>query len=755
MAEDETLQRITILLQARDRDLTRSLDRNNKLIARFANDANRQLKGTDQTVQRLDSRLRAMSDSAAAYGKSLVSSMAMGAATGGIAVLTTGLRETVRAMAEIGDQSKRAGLGVEQFQEWAFVAQQNRIEVDALVDAFKELQLRGDEFISTGSGGGADAFKRLGFDAEDLGRRLKDPSELMLEMVDRMQGLDKAAQIRVFDEALGGQGGERFVELLGQGEGKLRETIRRARDLGVVIDEEMVQRAAEVDRKFAALQQRIVVGLQQSLVESAEDLNLLLKIGDWELTIDDLQDAIDGLTTDKPERDLTQGFADIQYQAAALAGDLRNLADAAGAMDGSAAVASLADELERVAAAYMQGAIKGPELAEQVKDIEGRAAEAAGALGDVDGVAFDAVAARLASLGDVLRGIIGLAREAGAAMPGDDDAPSGEQFGPVQQVWRNPDVQLPERASHRPETPSFEASENWLYGIEETGGKGGGAAKKDESEYKARVEAIKEETAALKAEAASLVLAAGSGLEYADAIEYARRRADLLYAAQKDGLKITPELTAEIEKQAAEYVSAAQNVEDMTDKLRELEEQADTGRDAVAGLFMSIREGADGVMEYLAGVIEKIAEVQMQNAITGAAAGSGWFGGAVAAVGSWMTPKAQRAVGGSVNAGDPYLVNEGTGRSEIFVPSGGGAILTVPQAQAAISGGRSRARAATSASSGGGSITLNMPIDARGSQEGVADQIDRMLKARTPSIIQQARQATMKTMQKTKNGWSG
>lgn len=691
MAEDETLQRITILLQAKDRDLQRSMDRNNRLIARFAKDADRNLKSTDQTVQRLDARLRSLSDNAAAYGKSIASSMAMGAATAGVGVLTTGLRETLRSMAEIGDQAERAGLGTGEFQEWSFVAQQNRIEVDALVDAFKELQLRADEFVMTGAGGGADAFKRLGFDAEDLGRRMKDPSELMLEMIDRMQGLDKAAQIRVFDEALGGEGGERFVELLDQGEAKLRETIQSARDLGVVLDEEWISRAAEINAKFETLTKIISVNLQQAIVRFGEDFGTLLRIGDQEFTLGDLQQALDDLTLDEAERNLGRGFTDIQYQAAMLASEMRNLADAAGDVDGSADVSALADELERVAAAYMQGAIDGPKLVEQVDDIEDRAADAAQALDDVDGVAFDAVISRLGKLGGVLRGIIGLGREAGAALPG-DDAPAGEPFGPVQEVWRNPDVDLPERASQRPERPTFDATENWIYGIEDKGRSAGGGREKDESEYKARAEAIREETKALEAEAASLLLAAGSGYEYTDAIEYARRRADLLYAAQKDGREITPELTAEIERQAAAYVSAAQDVEGLIDKMQELEDRAETGRDAIVGLFMSIRDGAEGVKGALSDLLARMAEVQMQNAVMGLASGGGWFGGAISGLGSLLTPQGHRATGGSVNAGQLYAVNEGKGDTEYFVPSGGGAILTAPQAMAAISGGRSRAQ---------------------------------------------------------------
>lgn len=519
-----------------------------------------------------------------------------------------------------------------------------------------------------------------------------------------------------------------------------------------MLDEEWIQRATVINEKFDALAKIISVNLQQGIVNFGENLSTLLEIGDFKLTVADVKDAIDSLTMDKAEGDLSQGFADIQYQAAVLAQELRNLADAADGMEGATAVSSLADELERVAAAYMQGAIKGPELAEQVKDIEARAADAATALNDVDGVAFDAVQARLGILGGVLRGIIGLAREAGAAMPG-DDAAGGEQFGPVQEVWRNPDVELPDRASQRPDRASFEASENFAYGLEDKDKGKGGGAKKDESEYKARVEAIKEETAALNAEAASLVIVAGAGYEYADAIEYARRRAELLYAAQKDGKKITPELTAEIEKQAATYISAAQNVEDLTDKMRELEDQAETGRDAIAGLFMSIRDGADGVKEHLAGLLERLAEVQLQNGLAAASGGGGWFGNAVSTLGSWLTPKGQRAVGGSVNSGQPYLVNEGTGRSELFVPSGGGAILTVPQAQAALAGGRERARPLSALRGSGDTFSFHMPVDARGAAEGEAERFRRVLREETPGIVAKARSATMSGMQKSGKGW--
>lgn len=117
-----------------------------------------------------------------------------GTVTGiGVAGAATAVRQTVRGIAEIGDAAKRAGMQVEAFQEWSYVADQNRISVDALTDGFKELSLRADEFIITGAGSAAEAFQRLGFSAEELKTKLADPSALMVDLVKRLEGFDWAA----------------------------------------------------------------------------------------------------------------------------------------------------------------------------------------------------------------------------------------------------------------------------------------------------------------------------------------------------------------------------------------------------------------------------------------------------------------------------------------------------------------------------------------------------------------------------------
>lgn len=182
------------------------------------------------------------------------------------------VRDAASAIASVGDEARRAGLDVKSFQELKFVAEQNRVGVDALTDGIKELNLRADEFISTGSGSSAEAFKRLGLSADDLKKKLKDPSALFTEIIGKLQQFDKAAQIRILDEVFGGTGGEQFVQLIEAGEAGIRDQIKAANDLGLVLDEQLIKKAAEVDRKFNLIATTVGVKLKSAVVSAADSL---------------------------------------------------------------------------------------------------------------------------------------------------------------------------------------------------------------------------------------------------------------------------------------------------------------------------------------------------------------------------------------------------------------------------------------------------------------------------------------------------
>lgn len=193
-------------------------------------------------------------------------------AAAGITAMVASAREAASAVASIGDEAKRAGLSAKSFQELKFVAEQNRIGVDQLTDGIKELNLRADEFITTGGGAAAEAFQRLGYNADELKTKLKDPSALFTEIIGKLGGLEKAARIRVTDEIFGGSAGERFVELIDQGENGIRNTIQAANDLGLVFDDQMIEKAKEVDRLFNIVSTTVGVHLKGAIVEASAAL---------------------------------------------------------------------------------------------------------------------------------------------------------------------------------------------------------------------------------------------------------------------------------------------------------------------------------------------------------------------------------------------------------------------------------------------------------------------------------------------------
>lgn len=497
--------------------------------------ASGEAKGFSARLSRMTSGMRS---SMLSLGAVFAGGFLGGAAVAAVSEATSRVRGLATEVAAVGDEAKRAGMSAKAFQEWKFVAEQNRIGVDALTDGFKELSLRADEFVLTGQGSAAEAFQRLGYGAEDLKKKLADPSELMLEIIGRLQKMDKAAQIRISDELFGGSAGERFVELLDQGEDGIRRTIDRANELGIVMSDELIAKAAEVDRQFNLIANTVGTALKSAIVSAAASLS----------------DFLDGFRSFQNQRDST-----------------------------------LQDRQSEI----MREKVAQSELLK-------------GAPGGRNGARTRAVVAqRLRELDEEENEIIGIlsSRQDSAWKPQND-------------TWVPP-VFIP------------------------TGGKGkgkgktgGAAAKVKPDEYAAAVASIREETRALETQSEAFQKAESAGRTYADAVEYARRRAELMTAVQKAGLKITPELEVQIETLASAYSVAAQGAEDAADRMQELQDNGERGSNAIANLFLAATEGSDMARQALAQLLAQIAQAQALKGFAALAGAGGMTGGVFGFLGS-------------------------------------------------------------------------------------------------------------------------
>lgn len=260
-----TVEKLVAQLEAR-------IDKYEKSLAKARQKTNTEFGRIEKRGQRMEKKLSKLGKGAAQVGVNLSKGLLGGLVAGGIAGSVAAIGQIADQVARVGDEAKRAGVDVEAFQELKYVAEQNRIGVDALTDGLKEMNLRADEFIATGKGSSAEAFQRLGYSAEELNRKLAEPSKLFTEIIGKLKQFDQAAQIRIADEIFGGTGGEQFVQLIEQGEDGLKRTIDEAHRLGNVMSDETIKRADELNRKFDAVATTVGNKLKQEIIDATSAL---------------------------------------------------------------------------------------------------------------------------------------------------------------------------------------------------------------------------------------------------------------------------------------------------------------------------------------------------------------------------------------------------------------------------------------------------------------------------------------------------
>lgn len=271
MARDT--EQLVVSLEARVRDFERNFQRANKTANdNFSRIEKRAKQSGDRMEKSLSGAASRVGSTLKNFGAGFAGGILGGLSVAGLQRIAGAVKDVAKSVAMIGSNAKMAGLTTKAFQELGYVAEQSRINVDTLADGMKELQLRADEFITTGSGSGADSFKRLGYSATELKEKLKDPSALLVDIIARLQQLDKAAQIRIADELFGGQAGERFVELLDHGADGIRKMIKEAHDFGLVLSDDVIAHADEIDRKFNLISKTIGTRMKGAIVSAASEL---------------------------------------------------------------------------------------------------------------------------------------------------------------------------------------------------------------------------------------------------------------------------------------------------------------------------------------------------------------------------------------------------------------------------------------------------------------------------------------------------
>lgn len=285
-------------------------------------------------------------------------------------------------------------------------------------------------------------------------------------------------------------------------------------------------------------------------------------------------------------------------------------------------------------------------------------------------------------------------------------------------------------------------------GSEKTGRAGGGRSGRERiNEYERELRSINERTSATVAETEALRQLNPLVDDYGYAVEKARTEQDLMNAAQRAGLAITPELRAQIAATADQWAMAtaeANKLAEAQDKIRQRsEEWQDAQKDALRGIVDDLIQGKSAA-EAFAGALQKIAnkllDMAFDDLFTGLFKGSGGGGGFLSglipgfAKGTNSAPRGLAVVGEN----GPELVRFNGG--EQVIPNHKLNAPTLPNLRGA-------------ATSGGGNFTYAPQIDARGADQAGLAQLTAELqrqKAELPATVL----ATMRKAKSTRN-WRG
>lgn len=186
---------------------------------------------------------------------------AAAAGLGAVALATTGAIQAMQFADEIDDAATKLNVGTEALQEYRFALTEvggEAKDADAAIEGFQKK-------LGEGLAGGRSVkwFERLGFGADDL-RAFDSTEEALDAVLDRIAALGSEAERAAVAEKLGLGS---IVALAGLGSERLDELRQRARDLGLVMDAELVARGAEANQQFETMAKIIDVQLKSALVD--------------------------------------------------------------------------------------------------------------------------------------------------------------------------------------------------------------------------------------------------------------------------------------------------------------------------------------------------------------------------------------------------------------------------------------------------------------------------------------------------------
>lgn len=201
--------------------------------------------------------------------------MAVAAGMGALAIALVKVREGMQFAAELTDVSDRIGIGAEALQEWRYVADEAGVSVESFQSNLEKLNGQVGAFkAGIGDAKLKPIFEELGITKDQLAN-VDDAGDMVMLLADTLgQVKDRAVQVRLAR----GLGFEESLPILRLGSEEIRRLSADARDLGLVMKDDVRAELDEADRVMERAQQRIQMSLRVAVAGLADDFADLVTV---------------------------------------------------------------------------------------------------------------------------------------------------------------------------------------------------------------------------------------------------------------------------------------------------------------------------------------------------------------------------------------------------------------------------------------------------------------------------------------------
>ena len=174
----------------------------------------------------------------------------------GVGLSASFLKNIIETNSALAKQADLVGLSAERFQEYAYAAKLAGVDQNAFAGSLREFAKRIGE-VQAGTGTLFSALQRTDKQLLQGLKNTKNQDEAFRLLADAIQDASSAAEKSVLADAAFGGGGVPLINALNQGSKGLDDLAKQARDLNLIVGEDLVRSAERYDAELTNLSERI------------------------------------------------------------------------------------------------------------------------------------------------------------------------------------------------------------------------------------------------------------------------------------------------------------------------------------------------------------------------------------------------------------------------------------------------------------------------------------------------------------------